>query len=284
MKLEDYVRKSIWEYPSLYKDVDYEKSRLKVLNQVFFVLGNALELAEPKDPKKGGYYVYPKMKKVKGEWERCPDKPYGADKFPMLPEDFFKVPIYYLYQCEVEMYEVENKKYWDKSQYFRVKSNKGGDLEDDPTFKILGGLRMTEAKSNGFHPYPFSTTYGVFGDLRNGGFLQPDWMEGLIELCKVALAWYKDPSLNIEDSYHPSQSTPSDNRMFKEAEMAGVERVQGLRKTWGWPLADTIPTEAEVWEKAENIWQRFLAKQIETLENFLRDGTVIEPKKYLSNV
>jgi hypothetical protein len=36
MKIKDFISKSIQEYPLLYKDVNYEKSKLKVLNQLFF--------------------------------------------------------------------------------------------------------------------------------------------------------------------------------------------------------------------------------------------------------
>ena len=71
MKIADYISKSIQEYPLMYKDVDYEKSKLKVLNHIFFTNGNGLEMAETENPEDGGYVVRPKHKKDKfGDWER----------------------------------------------------------------------------------------------------------------------------------------------------------------------------------------------------------------------
>lgn len=282
MKLEDYVRKSIWEYPSLYKDVDYAKSRLKVLNQVFFTLGNGLELAHTKDPEKGGYYVHPRSREVNGDWVRCLDKPYGKVGFPPLPADFFDVPIYYLYEYDIEAYTVKRGG-WGDSSYVRLKPNRN----HGPVSKLLEGMdggrpRLTEAKAyEQFRPYPFCTTHTVFGDLREGGFLQPDWMEGLNDACRAALEYYQDPLRTATDCYHPSRSTPDTNRMFKEYEEMGPDQVRSLRKTWGWPDGDTAPTESEVWEKAEKSWATFMGRQILTLETFLCDGTVINPVEFL---
>jgi len=43
VKLNLHIAQAIREYPSLYRDVTYEKSRLKVLDQLFFVIGNGYE-------------------------------------------------------------------------------------------------------------------------------------------------------------------------------------------------------------------------------------------------
>jgi len=43
MLLEDYIRRVIYTYPSLYKDKTYELSRLKVLDHIFLCIGTGLE-------------------------------------------------------------------------------------------------------------------------------------------------------------------------------------------------------------------------------------------------
>ena len=81
MKLEDYIKRSISEYPSLYAGVDYESSRLKVLEQIFLVNGNGIEWANTGNPKTGGYAVDPQYVRRKGEWHRLKDKPYGKEVY-----------------------------------------------------------------------------------------------------------------------------------------------------------------------------------------------------------
>lgn len=65
MKIADYISKCIQLYPTLYKDIDYNKSKLKVLNHIFFTIGNGMEMAKTKNPNEGGYVVDPKYKKIK---------------------------------------------------------------------------------------------------------------------------------------------------------------------------------------------------------------------------
>jgi hypothetical protein len=43
MRLNNYIAKSIREYPKLFRDVTYEKSRVKVLDQLFLTNGNGME-------------------------------------------------------------------------------------------------------------------------------------------------------------------------------------------------------------------------------------------------
>ena len=54
MKIADCISQFIQEYPLLFKDVDYEKSKLKVLNHIFFKTNNGLKLAKTKNKKEGG--------------------------------------------------------------------------------------------------------------------------------------------------------------------------------------------------------------------------------------
>ena len=102
MLLEDYIKKSISEYPSLYAKSNYKDSRISVLNQVFLVLGNGLDWAYTKNPKQGGYVVYPNYYKFKGDYKRKYDLPYGKEKYegPDI-ERFF-------HEMYIEIYPVKN--------------------------------------------------------------------------------------------------------------------------------------------------------------------------------
>lgn len=60
MKLDNYIAQSIRAYPDLYRDITYEKSRVKVLDHLFLVIGNGLvwrqgQLIEENNPEKASY-------------------------------------------------------------------------------------------------------------------------------------------------------------------------------------------------------------------------------------
>lgn len=93
MKISDYISKTIQEYHTLYKDVDYEQSKLKVLNHIFFVIGNGLELADTENPAEGGYVVDPIYERDNDdddEFIRINDEPYGEIKYGKIPDGYFE--------------------------------------------------------------------------------------------------------------------------------------------------------------------------------------------------
>ena len=282
MKLKDFVAKNIWEYPSLFKDVDYEKSEIKVLCQVFFTCGNGMELAHTKDPKKGGYYVSPNNYMRNGEWVRKFDKPYGAEKFPELPADFFKYPIYYISQgfngrdANESSYVVKHEDDTDRL-YIRIeKPINLGEKKEKGIDRIFREPTLVEAESRyEWRPYPFSFEYSAFGDLANGGFLQPDWMDGLVRLSKAALSYYKDPERTKSESAHPSSTVPEAIQKFAKAASEGPESVVKLKKGyWGWgdtksePTSD-VPTEAEIRKWGDDLFSDFINTRVRTIEAFL---------------
>lgn len=83
---------SIKTYPGLYKDVDYEKSKMKVLDHVFFTIGNGLEMAQTAKPEEGGYVVDPVVSEIDGEWKRRNDMPYGQRTVEPLSKNYFDSP------------------------------------------------------------------------------------------------------------------------------------------------------------------------------------------------
>lgn len=100
MTVDDHVAQCIATYPTLFLLGTYEASKIKVLEQAFIVLGNGYEWAYTKDPTKGGYLIEPKSKKVKGEWVRKYDEPYGKVKFHGNIQDYFTNPVYKITSVE----------------------------------------------------------------------------------------------------------------------------------------------------------------------------------------
>ena len=102
MKVIDSVKKSFFLYPSLYARKTYESVKFDVLHQDFIVLGNGIEWAHTKDPKKAGYLTEPKSRKVKGNWVRNYDLPYGRFKVEIDIEPYLENEIYQLREIDHE--------------------------------------------------------------------------------------------------------------------------------------------------------------------------------------
>lgn len=163
MKISDYIAKSIMKYPSLYKSVDYEQSKLKVLNYIFFV--SASEVADTGDESTGGYVVEPRyMEDINGDYIRLKDEPYGLETHPELPEDYFQTKIY-----ETRDYGVIEQ--FSKYQFKPYPFSKGFSLACDVYYE----------------------------DVK----LQQDWMVELVFLCKETLKFFNSDEDVKRDVYHP---------------------------------------------------------------------------------
>jgi len=98
-KLDLHIAQSIRKYPSLYRDVTYEKSRLKVLDQLFFVIGN-------------GYEWSPKGTLVEGFPEKKRPKVSRSLKFD---DDYWTKPLFetsYLTDPEGFTHDVHARYAW----------------------------------------------------------------------------------------------------------------------------------------------------------------------------
>lgn len=76
MKIDQVIINYILEYPRLYKDIDYRHSREKVLEDLFFMNGNAMDW-------KDGVLQYNYLE------ENAPEIEYTQ-----LPENYFNIPIF----------------------------------------------------------------------------------------------------------------------------------------------------------------------------------------------
>ena len=268
MKVADFISKSIQEYPSLYKDVNYEKSKMKVLDHVFFTIGNGMKIAEPADGEAGGYVVSPKYKRdrITDEWVRRKDKPYGKEKYKKLPSDYFDSVVYYVYGSDRPLDTIVRKDdSYSDSVYLRF-PKRSEEKNREP--------RLYKAESIGpFSPYPFSKGYSIacavfYNDL----FLQEDWMDELISLCERTLIYFNNHEEYKENVYFPSENKINkDLRYFQDRfEKDGMKGVTDLRKTWGYASKEEVPDYTEIENRKSESWKKFHKSQIYFLVKFLK--------------
>lgn len=267
MKIKDYISKTIQKYPLLYKDVDYEKSKLKVLCNIFFTNGNGLEIADTENTKEGGYIVEPKYKRDKetGDWIRKKDKPYGKEKYRSIPGGYFESTVYYITLRESPIETIHKKeKYASDAIYLRYDKK----LDDESR---RPELRKAE-NLNPFSPYPFTRGSSIACDvLYDGVFLQEDWMQELIILCKRTLEYFNDENQYKNNSYYPTENKiKQDLNYFKyEFSQEGVKGVIDLRKIWGYEEKEDLPDYTEVEGKKKSDWEKFHKEKLEFLTEFL---------------
>lgn len=268
MKIVDYISKAIQEYPSLYKDTNYEKSKMKVLDHIFFTIGNGLEMAKPADGEEGGYVVDPKYKKnrITDEWERRKDKPYGKERYKKIPDTYFDDIVYYVY-AGIPAFDVVvvDKDGYGKSSYIRY---------DKRVNKEHSEPRLYKAESNHpFSPYPFSKEHSLACEVfYKGVFIQPDWMEELIKLCERTQIYFANEDEYSNNVYYPSESRiKSDLRAFqKRYEESSGKGIKDLRKIWGYQINETVPDFEEIRKRKTESWEKFRKSQIQFLTKFIK--------------
>jgi hypothetical protein len=161
MKLEDTIAKSLHDYPSLYKDTTWEKSRLKVLDHLFLVNGNGYEWYD-------GYLV-DKHDNTSSK-KKLPK--YGKQKYTWRPDDsWFSTKLYRDYNWSPEILEV---------------------IKNDEKFKDLAFIE--EASGYTAKPYPVSEYSAICTAPDN---IRPDWLAGAIEAAEWAKNFYSGPPAQV---------------------------------------------------------------------------------------
>ena len=273
MKVQDFISKSIQEYPFLYKDVDYEKSKVKVLSQIFFTIGNGLEMAATDNPQEGGYVVEPKYKRNKktNGWNRIKDKPYSKEKYKPIPNGYFDSVVYYVYSCEHPLEVVYRKSEYNDDEFLFRYDKKVDEKFREPKFYKAESLHK-------FHPYPFSKNFSIACDVfYNNIFLQDDWMQELIFLCERTLLFFNDEAEYKNDCYYPSEkSIKKDLNCFNERfKKEGLKGLNDLQKSWGYKIKDSVPSYEEIEITKNKSWEYYLNKQRLFLTDFLKKYSTI---------
>jgi len=267
MKIVDFISKMIQKYPKLFKDIDYEKSKFKVLNQVFFSSTDDFVIAKIKNPSESGYIVEPKYKKDKktSKYNRIIDKPYGKEKYKLIPKEYFDNDVYYVYTNEIPLNTVyiKNKHKRDKVYFLYKKTN---DEFMEPKLYKANNLRY-------FQPYPFSKESSIVCDIfYNNIFLQDDWMYELILLCKRTLEYFNDENQYKNDIFYPNQININ-KELKRVKDYFNQNGLNELQKDLGYIIKETLPDNNEIEIRLTNIWNNYRNDQIEFLNNFLQKYT-----------
>lgn len=262
MKVADYISKSIQEYPLLYKDSNYEKSKLEVLNHVFFTTGNGLKVAMTKNPKEGGYITIPIMEPVNDDEEcdyvRVFDKPYGKETYPPLPENYFENPIYTIHSFGEPVALIP------RHDTFEVQYKK----ED---IERYGTPRVLECKSNfPFVPYSFDLRFNnciLSSIIEDKITLQQDWIDALIFLCEKTIEYFNDYELAKNDYEYPTNRVIKLRmRDYEDAlKERGSKSLKEMRFSNGHEIKDTLPSYEEVKSECRKRWEKFRKRQLEVL-------------------
>lgn len=271
-RLDDVVRQSIYSYPTLYRQDNYEHSRLTVLNHLFLVIGNGYEW----HPDGYLYYVMPNKQGRK-----------------TLPKNFFEMNLYTFDLPKKSKADLEkalkNKFYYFRKEHygnlsvvFEAEKKEAQKLADifaenqtgTKTAHYAGTkehyefLRKYGDVPDHFiiHPYPiseYSAISEIFNKRTNSLHIQnfdlvpqPDWLAGAIDIAVATLDFYEDEEKAKYNSYHPRKRMAITKREWEETKD---------KKNWNINPGESI--EDYVYRH----WNEYKEKQISFLTEFLKE-------------
>lgn len=268
MKIKDFISKYIQTYPSLFKSNNYEESKLKVLNHAFFVIGNGIELSETENPKEGGYLVSPKYREDKktGNRIRIVDIPYGLEKFDDIPSDYFETHIFGILSLHNPL-EIKTNK-CNMGGYDCIIRFDKETVKNDFFYPTLYEI----INDKPFTPYPFSVDFSfVCKIFYKQIFIQEDWMNELVILCKRTLDFFEDNDQVKNDTCYPNDNKIKNNykRLKEVFEKDGEKGVYNLRKELHYPASYKKPTLKEVRANEIELFNNYKSEKIIFLKQFL---------------
>jgi hypothetical protein len=174
MKLKDAIAQSIKRFPSLYRDLDYDKSRLKVLDHFFLTNGNGMawwdgfitKNCEMEYRDRGGYYGVAGPK-------------YGEQTFNsrFSPDYFTSNKIYGLYSARMNAFR-----------------------------KRHGIVKPNACSRRALSLYPISEGFGHILSIPDN--IQNDWLRGAERICQAGLEYWQKPEYWRSNSYYKSIGKP----------------------------------------------------------------------------
>ena len=258
MKLEHVINWSIINYPTLYRDVTLERSRLKVLNQLFFVIGNGFEWH------KDGFLFDGNKRNFR----------------KILPKGFFEKNLYTV-AITPKSIPLVKKRIADRFYYIKKNSRfrevdvifEAKDDDDALPFyrefekklkKDLPTFIYKARSEDPNQPYPLSQ-YSALVEIVNGKtnslhqnnfdlVPQEDWLKGCAEVAKDALDYFNDENRNLIDFHHADRTIAEMTRDFK----------RGDADKW---LKNMKPSETAN-QYAWRQWNEYRNEQIGLLEAF----------------
>ncbi len=299
MKVIDTVKKSFFEYPTLYAFKKFEDIQFNVLHQYFIILGNGLEWANTKDKSKGGYLTDPKIFKKHGEWTRKIDLPYGKEKVNIDIEPYLSNTIY-----DLRIIDHEQTKRYSKLLKNSIQSNflnKEGNkkekriyLEEDfknvPLKTLLPGDKYNEnyiytlveinpdenidkVCGHRTSPYPnFQKEYSCFYE-EGFQYIQDDWKEAALEHLIYWQNWFNDSEKIKLYHRHPVYTKSKDQDLLNtlKKQVKDGQSLKSVCKNYWFKEFDLNDKGAyqnaikERWINEEKKIKSFLSKTIKTL-------------------
>lgn len=296
MKLQYIVNNAIYTYPILYRSKTFQESRLKVLDQIFFTIGN-------------GY-----------EWTKDSVLKYNGKSRKTLPKGFFDKNLFILdveYDKSNEMKSALNGRFFYSKKNQRFQYNtfifEAKDEKDAEFF-----LKFSEEKYKFVHPacnyhpnrpYPiseYSAISEILAGKTNNSFeenfdINPpqDWIDGCIDAVEDAINYYNDEERYKDNPYSKEQTIKRENydrKTLHKIECNQVKRsngtVAGMRFNCSCEWYSVVfdpqdgfreyeakkemkqhrkqnPEFESIEQYAERNWNEFKNQQLEVFNNFL---------------
>ena len=264
------------------------------------MLGNGIEWAHTKDPKKAGYLTEPKSRKYKGEWTRKYDLPYGKLKIDLDIEPYIQNDIYELRKIDhertkkslidwasfMEVEEIKNNAYhiteernYGESKIFQQTLFTADEFDKLPPNTLRIGDKYNESynyflalvkkseSSDKRQPYPnFQKQYSCFWE-DGSELIQDDWKEAGYEHMKYWQEFYNDEERIKLDFHYPK---PENIKSLKEhIEKYYIKEkkktIEQIAKDNDFPDFDGNNYEALTWYR----WNKDVKKTKEFLEETL---------------
>lgn len=282
MKLHDHICKSICDWPTLYLLDNFESSKIRVLDHLFGTLGNGVEWAHTKNPKQGGYMCEDRHRKVKGEYVRIFDKPYGKEKFEKDINKKYIEPIIEVYdwRCRKVIFVGTLEEYNNnpEKETWEDPENKEEEDFDICRFRVNKDIRNsnlkyhstfvdTSLKFYGWHPYPyFGKDYSPLWEIEPED-IKDDWKEGALYWLKECKEFFLDDKRVKTYSHYPTKINIRDFKKYvlKEMETKTVDDINKMYGTTSFTGDNFEEVEMERWDNNLKNIMSFINETIERL-------------------
>ena len=240
MKIKDYIRQKILDYPGIYRYSTYEESRLRVLDHIFFSPGNGLGFT------KDGY-ITSREKTIAGRNGKLISiaKPYGEETVRPFPEGYFNMDMYKLGEI-IGCHETKN----GTVVYCQ---------------KDIKPYLLKYENTTPFSPYSI-TRYSMISKWAEGQFLQNDWIDEAYYLCRKVLEYYNNLETYKHSIYYPVNLDRDPTIMFAEL---STNNIREIRKQCGYRDSDLPISKSEIREKKIMRWLSYKTDQIEKLKEII---------------
>ena len=279
MKLIDYVKQSLHQFPTLYLYPDFESSYIRILDHTFGTLGNGLDWANTRNPRKGGYLCEKEFKKYNGEFVRKYNKNYGVEIYDFDMEEFFKNQVVCVYEMNtmkdkfvgtLQEYESHEKNSYWEANLFRVEDDwKISDMFSINYNVCLTNSRKTSNREKDFafynwSPYPyFKKQYSCFWQ-DGSEYIQEDWKVGALYYLNECEKFFRDEERVKLFCYYPKPKE-LEKHILEDIE-AGKYGSENINEEVNKIYETTCFSGDNFEEMAQERWDKELKNNLEFIE------------------